>query len=1088
MEKVKYFLIYYILISFLFQIFLSIDEPMITPKESYQSFFTDKNSEINIAINTSLPNNSIYYLHLSTEPYNNQSQDLQQIIFSSETEKPSANDSNIYSYRYSRNANLITLISNETSQIYLTVKCFKYPCSFNFKAEIQKDKANLYLDETHNYYLYDSNSIGKEKFNKIKFNIPAIKKGKNNKLMVTILNPKDTDGSFSKLYSFGKITLQQVNLYKINMGVVYVVNEADDYRYYELEIESLENQFITISIKATILKSDKGGNYYESDITPNTIAKFSYLKVEGKKVNECFKINEDYISNFLDNDNNNYLYASIVFFSIPIKTYLNYSNSEFQEIDNNDFKNTLNVILPKKSNSFPLICFEQDNLIFKDNAFMLELSHMYPGMQNIDIFSPIFSGFFNTKILLTDSLGIYSHYTDVKLIKKLSFYLREIKGSPIMYLVECDNYPNCYNKIANLEKNPDKAFKAQDFGKFQISQKKYKTSTKDLSPNGLFQNLLYVYCPPNSGDYCEFQILIYSDWEEIVLNINEDFNIVSEKEDNFMFRLSLKKGEKNPTKIDFCFDASTNDINFDKLQEFNNATTITFVKGVNNMNCYRYGPDPKYNDLSQKDLDIVFNIQTLKDINFTLKNNIIYFSSNEIGEIINMQDFSFPYSTNYLIQNQNSNFFFNLYLNNKNYQGLNLAKVVIGANVINSTYASKIAKQNEIKILEGSIEGHLDQATGTCVLNINKEFIKGIIKDDNENQYYLHLVIVNNDISTNDNKNIKAKMFLLERGRNNELTIDKNIFISDNITFDNNNNNYKFNLYHIKMENKTKLEIKFSSNYPLDEQFFIYLLEYSEANIDINYIERNSKPYSNTSIGQVYTLLYENNDSNRSDVILAVVSKLDKNKINLETINYMFKYSLFSNDDEYNKRAIYEFNENYNLTKETNKYILEFDSIKKNGIILKNNEIYIRRVLVNKRISSESLATFAKIESRYELINIYKKEEGNITKLTLTNINNEKFDYSIIIDNQQENEKFILSNKTEIKIIPPDDNENEPNDDSLIFKIVIPIVVVVMILVILLIILTLKKRKGNKLSTNIMKAPFMKADSFDERLINAEET
>ena len=31
------------------------------------------------------------------------------------------------------------------------------------------------------------------------------------------------------------------------------------------------------------------------------------------------------------------------------------------------------------------------------------------------------------------------------------------------------------------------------------------------------------------------------------------------------------------------------------------------------------------------------------------------------------------------------------------------------------------------------------------------EYIKEIVKDDNETQYYLHLVIVNNDASTNDN-------------------------------------------------------------------------------------------------------------------------------------------------------------------------------------------------------------------------------------------------------------------------------------------------------------------------------------------------
>ena len=145
MRKKKSILIYYIIISFLFQSFLSIDEPTITPEEPYNKVYTNIASEQNLIMSVSLPDNNdnIYYLHFSTEPTSSQSQDLQQIIFSPEKDKPSTIDSDSYSFRFSRNANLMTLISNETSQIYLTIKCFKYPCSFKFKAELEINMLNL---------------------------------------------------------------------------------------------------------------------------------------------------------------------------------------------------------------------------------------------------------------------------------------------------------------------------------------------------------------------------------------------------------------------------------------------------------------------------------------------------------------------------------------------------------------------------------------------------------------------------------------------------------------------------------------------------------------------------------------------------------------------------------------------------------------------------------------------------------------------------------------------------------------------------------------------------------------------------------
>ena len=58
---------------------------------------------------------------------------------------------------------------------------------------------------------------------------------------------------------------------------------------------------------------------------------------------------------------------------------------------------------------------------------------------------------------------------------------------------------------------------------------------------------------------------MYSNSEEIVLNKNEDFHVIAEKEENFMFKLIMKKGDSFPEIINFCFNATTDDIYFDTL-------------------------------------------------------------------------------------------------------------------------------------------------------------------------------------------------------------------------------------------------------------------------------------------------------------------------------------------------------------------------------------------------------------------------------------------------------------------------------------------------------------------------------------------
>ena len=93
----------------------------------------------------------------------------------------------------------------------------------------------------------------------------------------------------------------------------------------------------------------------------------------------------------------------------------------------------------------------------------------------------------------------------------------------------------------------------------------------------------------------------------------------------------------------------------------------------------------------------------------------------------------------------------------------------------------------------------------------------------------------------------------------------------------------------------------------------------------------------------------------------------------------------------------------------------------------------------------------------------------------MNNLEDNNYLYSIIIDNLEDNEKFVLSNN---KNSPSGDNPQNDKNKSLILKIAIPIIVVVVIIIIVVIILCVRKNKGKEISKDVMKT------SFEGNLIN----
>ena len=226
------------------------------------------------------------YIHFSSYSETNN----QQILYYSTIDCPSTSNAEKYNYKYS---DLFINFPN-TKTFYLTVKCNSYPCSFSLDTTIEKDYANLNLTKSDTYSYFIS---PEDKLNNMIFKIPSSmektqSKNINHILTISLTNPSDLD--YNQLYLVekgNKIPLRNISYYKTSMDIIYtfieedIISEYSDDKFYALEVNSMKNQFVSISVKTSIY--DIPLFMITTDIIPNTNEKYSYLfpKTE-KQVNE----------------------------------------------------------------------------------------------------------------------------------------------------------------------------------------------------------------------------------------------------------------------------------------------------------------------------------------------------------------------------------------------------------------------------------------------------------------------------------------------------------------------------------------------------------------------------------------------------------------------------------------------------------------------------------------------------------------------------------------------------------------------------------------------------------------------------------
>ena len=197
------------------------------------------------------------------------------------------------------------------------------------------------------------------------------------------------------------------------MGKIFSIIEGDinnsENSFYYLEIESMEYQFVSISIKASVEYDKK----IESEIIPNESPKYTFVNNTNNFmiVEECFTINEKYANDNLKGENNDLLYASIEYFSLPIKEIV--SNTKSYKSSNS----SVNFILKKENNKYHQFCLKLNNKV--ENAYMVQVSHVSNKPENVDIYNPISSGFIHMKTLNKKNLALYTYYSDIYNVGKV---------------------------------------------------------------------------------------------------------------------------------------------------------------------------------------------------------------------------------------------------------------------------------------------------------------------------------------------------------------------------------------------------------------------------------------------------------------------------------------------------------------------------------------------------------------------------------------------------------------------------------------------------------------------------------------------
>lgn len=1042
----------------------------------------------------SLLQNSLSYIHFSANSLNNNKLQIIYNLNSNCLSEPEIQKS----IDFSEKSNLFVKFINQN--IYFNVQCLEYPCEFYFSAKIEKDFANLNYDNLDTYSYFMTEDI----ISSMAFKIPSLQT-KDGALTISISNPTDIDYIQLYLVKDNDIDNKQLiedNIFKSKMEIIFFVIEGIEKKeklnendFYVLEIDSMKNQYVSISIKNssydTLYNSTKEFKLESKIIKPNSSPKYSYLsyenicdeindikkdnktnpkKIEGIKDNknndniinltsiqECYNID-------MEINNNDLVYASIDYFTQPIYPFL-IRNGDI-EILKEEFpegQNSINLILNKASDENLDICFKiTEN---QELAFKIEISQIKKNEKYININGPLTSGSFHTETLLDETSSLYTHISDIQDFEKLTFYLKVLKGSLTSYMIPCNNYPNC-SHIDNSELKPEFKLNKIDTEKNTYSYYSYTNYTKrktDLSPFGNNQNLLYIKCSSKDEQYCQFQILIYSELDEIIPFKGDTFFSVLQESETELYRIKIPKNDKTE-KIRVIIK-SLEYVEFNSLLE-NSINLNVNTETILNSTICDFIP-LKSSSLESKDLEIAFNVKsnnngTKYNITYDIikkdetSYNIYNLTVGKIKELYSIN--SLPIKIFSKINNKGKDLYFNFYfksmkseiLNSGNFfDEMEIKAALINEELLNKSYLNEnenfIDFNNKNKLFPS-----FDLSTKSIYIYIKNDLIT-----NNDILY----ITINKSKKNNERiryTNLSGKFFLFYRN-DIDFIIPINNYVTDILTSENNCNSY-----HIQLKEKKNYthEFEFSSNVDLQN----LNMTFHDPDINKNLVEGKDFTYIKGAIHlykfKFSTTYYEKN------IILYISPKI---KIDYQ-INFIFKYNLYSLDDYRIDFDKFNNEQSQHISYDDHDDSIIYLELKKISRINRRNEteaneegyyyikgeVYIRKIFEADKKEYENLSALSRINSKYELIkgNLRYKSDDEI-EIIIPIKKTEREMFSVIVDFPENNEKYAYYQLT--KTVIKEDSRGIETWELILILLAICIVLIGILIVCKL----LRNRKNN---------------------------
>ena len=759
------------------------------------------------------------------------------IISSVSVNQPSTQNADMYSTQRFGNNYLILRKGILKETIYLNITCNIYPCTYDLDL---RSEPNMILNRDQTFSYYVKNGINELTTFKIpsqtsvSISGPSPNKSGSHLLSVVIsFANKEYVESGLELYLVDnsnklKATegIKVESNYNIGTKIIYYFKEEDLIKthdgdpelnnYYILNVKAKNEEYITISLNTKELFDET--DVPVTKVIPNEGGKFSILKKDILK-EECYKINTE-----LDSYSDLFIFASISFYSNPVKYYFKDDKKETKDIII-PIRNKLSLVFEKnEDDSYKDLCFilnkEEDEGIFK-----IEISETSDKYNHKNIYDPLNTGTIYFRSLHNTGLTYFTHNPSNRIVNEMNFNVKVLKGIMEMFIAKCDTFPDCsytYEELLKESKNLEnnKIIKPHIINDMFSYSDYIKEGEKDLAPYNYEQSLMYLYCNESNVGFCQFEISFFTDKDRILLLNDDKFYQYMLKNEIDSYQIHVPKLSDPFSKIQVILYTFTGDSSYKHISCTNeNLVDIThdFVGGKE---VYEYTLKD-ISTINNNDFSIEFNITAETNSYYEVEYKIIkleYDKSIPENTIFFDEQYTlvsthitFKDSVKYDKNSENNKKYF-VFQNNKIEEENPYLVQIFSLNCkINVKRGNKIIEKSEYLYQDIIAPNDTDYKDKYYIYEMNIESIEVYGDEDVEHRCIIYISGEPFDKDDKSTNNINRNKILLTENDPHEI-----ILTNETKTYrylfpylGNSKDNYSFMLIHINFDAKMSIKAKF---------------------------------------------------------------------------------------------------------------------------------------------------------------------------------------------------------------------------------------------------------------------------------------